>query len=70
MLEKLQGIRTYATLLIIGALGLLIQVQTSCLSDPSIAEACSHIPMKYLGTAVTILTVLAGWFRKLAGTGK
>lgn len=70
MLEKLKGLRTYATLSVIGILGLLVQIQTSCVNDPSLADVCSHIPMKYLGIAVTILTATAAWFRKLAGTGK
>lgn len=70
MLEKLKGLRTYTTLLIIAVLGLLVQVHDSCLNDPSLVEVCKHIPMGYLGTAITLLTGAAAWFRKLAGTGK
>ena len=70
MLEKLKGLRTYLTLIIIGILGALIQVQTSCAGDISLADVCSKIPMNYIGAAVTGLTVLAGWFRKLEGTRK
>jgi len=70
MLQKLKGLRTYLTLAIIGILGLLIQIQQSCVNDPSLADVCSHLPMKYIGIGVTVLTAVAAWFRKLAGTGK
>ena len=70
ILEKLKGLRTYATLIIIAILGLLVQVQTSCANDVSLADVCGHLPMKYIGIAVTGLTAIAAWFRKLAGSGK
>ena len=75
MIEKLKGLRTYLTLVVVAILGLLVQTQQMCLttvnvqidaSDPNLEALCRHINKPWLGAAITILSFIAAWFRKQA----
>lgn len=71
MLEKLRGFRTYAMLGIIAILGVLVDLQSSCINSPAeLGDACKLIMNPWVGKAIVALTGVAAWFRKLAGTGK
>lgn len=71
MLGKLKGLRTYGTLIIIAILGVAVDLQTSCTTNPSeLGGLCTYILNPFVGKAIVGLTFVAGWFRKLAGSGK
>lgn len=71
MLSKLKGYRTYGSLVILAILGVLVDLQSSCNTNPAeLGNLCQHIQNPYVGKAIIALTAVAGWFRKLANSDK
>lgn len=67
MLEKLKGFRTYGTLIVIALLGLAVDLQTSCNTNPAeLGSLCTHIMSPWVGKGIMALSAVAAWFRKLA----
>lgn len=67
MLDKIKGLRTYGTLVVIAVLGIAVDLQTSCNSNPlELGSICTAIQSPWVGKAIVILTAVAAWFRKLA----
>lgn len=68
MLDKIKGFRTYCTLVIIAFLGAAVDLQNSCSVDPTeLGNLCTYVQSPWVGKVIVGLTVVAGWFRKLAG---
>ena len=71
MINKLKGIRTYAMLVLIAILGVMVDLQNSCTANPSeLGELCKHIQNPLVGKAIVGLSAVAAWFRRLANSGK
>lgn len=68
MLEKLKGLRTYISGVLIVVAGAILQYHASCQTDPQLADLCAKVIVP--GWLVSALGVAVVWFRKLAGTGK
>lgn len=67
MLDKIKGLRTYGTLIVIAILGLAVDLQASCTNNPAeLGSLCTVILAPWVGKAIMVLTAIAAWFRKLA----
>ena len=68
MLDKLKGLRTIVSGVLIVAAGVILQYQSQCQSDPALLDLCTKFAVP--GWLVSGLGIAVVWFRKLAGTGK
>ena len=68
MLEKLKGLRTIISGVLIVVAGAILQYQSQCQTDPALLDICTKLPVQ--GWLVSGLGIAVVWFRKLAGTGK
>ena len=67
MLEKLKGFRTYGTLVIIALLGIAVDLQASCNTNPAeLGSLCGPIMSPWVGKSIVAFTAVAAWFRRLA----
>lgn len=71
MLDKIKGIRTYAMLVLIAVLGVMVDLQNSCTQNPAeLGALCQYVQHPFVGKAIIGLSAVAAWFRKLANSGK
>lgn len=68
MLEKLKGLRTIISGVLIVIAGAILQYHQQCQTDVSLADLCAKVQVP--GYLISGLGVAVIWFRKLAGTGK
>ena len=68
MLDKIKGLRTIISGVLIVVAGGILAYNQQCQTDPAIADLCSKLAVP--GWLISSLGVAVIWFRKLAGTGK
>lgn len=68
MLDKIKGLRTYASGVLVIAAGAVIEYHAKCQVDTGLAFICSKLVVP--GWLISGLGVAVIWFRKLANTGK